>query len=90
MLTLPQYAFHDGTVGLYFMAFCKTQKPLRERLGIMYGVNGEKRDPLTGSRVLTLQTTPTQPAVPFTLPPVLKLWTNRLLKGNLSYPNSLL
>eukprot|EP00993_Chasmostoma_nieuportense_P001980 NODE_2813_length_1084_cov_43.240334_g2683_i0.p1 GENE.NODE_2813_length_1084_cov_43.240334_g2683_i0~~NODE_2813_length_1084_cov_43.240334_g2683_i0.p1 ORF type:complete len:324 (-),score=64.52 NODE_2813_length_1084_cov_43.240334_g2683_i0:59-1030(-) len=41
------YAFHDGSVGLYFTAFCKTQKPLRERLERMYGVNGEVRDRLT-------------------------------------------
>jgi porphyrinogen peroxidase len=41
------YAFHDGTVGLYFMAFCKTQAPLRERLRAMYGLNGEVRDKLT-------------------------------------------
>jgi putative iron-dependent peroxidase len=30
------YAFHDGTVGLYFMAFCARQAPLRERLSAMY------------------------------------------------------
>lgn len=41
------YAFHDGTVGLYFMAFCKTQDPLRERLRAMYGVDGQVRDSLT-------------------------------------------
>jgi porphyrinogen peroxidase len=41
------YAFHDGTVGLYFMAFCKTQAPLRERLRAMYGVDGGVRDKLT-------------------------------------------
>lgn len=41
------YAFHDGTVGLYFMAFCKTQAPLRERMSAMYGRNGEVRDMLT-------------------------------------------
>lgn len=41
------YAFHDGTVGLYFMAFCREQAPFRERLDAMYGVNGEKRDRLT-------------------------------------------
>ncbi len=41
------YAFHDGTVGLYFMAFCKTQAPFRERLRAMYGVDGGVRDRLT-------------------------------------------
>ena len=41
------YAFHDGTVGLYFMAFCKTQAPFRERMDAMYGRNGEVRDMLT-------------------------------------------
>jgi putative iron-dependent peroxidase len=40
------YAFHDGTVGLYFMAFCKAQAPLRERLRAMYGVDGQVRDKL--------------------------------------------
>jgi porphyrinogen peroxidase len=41
------YAFHDGTVGLYFMAFCKAQAPLRERLRVMYGCDGQVRDKLT-------------------------------------------
>src|SRR5262245_40889177 len=41
------YAFHDGTVGLYFMAFCKAQAPLRERLRAMYGADGGVRDKLT-------------------------------------------
>jgi putative iron-dependent peroxidase len=41
------YAFHDGTVGLYFIAFCKSQAPLRERMAAMYGVNGQVRDRLT-------------------------------------------
>lgn len=41
------YAFHDGTVGLYFMAFCREQAPFRERLNAMYGTNGEVRDRLT-------------------------------------------
>ena len=40
------YAFHDGTVGLYFMAFCKPQAPLRERLRAMYAVDGGVRDRL--------------------------------------------
>lgn len=40
------YAFHDGTVGLYFMAFCKAQKPLRDRLHAMYAVDGGVRDRL--------------------------------------------
>ena len=40
------YAFHDGTVGLYFMAFCKTQAPFRERLRAMYGCDGQARDKL--------------------------------------------
>lgn len=41
------YAFHDGTVGLYFMAFCKTQAPFRERLRAMYAADGGVRDKLT-------------------------------------------
>ena len=40
------YAFHDGTVGLYFLAFCKTQAPIRERLRSMYAVDGGVRDRL--------------------------------------------
>jgi putative iron-dependent peroxidase len=40
------YALHDGTVGLYFMAFCKEQAPLRERLESMYAVHGGVRDRL--------------------------------------------
>ncbi len=41
------YAFHDGMVGLYFMAFCKSQAPLRERMRAMYGMDGQERDRLT-------------------------------------------
>jgi putative iron-dependent peroxidase len=41
------YAFHDGTVGLYFLAFCKDQAPFRERLQAMYGLDGSPRDRLT-------------------------------------------
>jgi len=41
------YAFHDGTVGLYFLAFCKEQAPFRERLRLMYGLDGTVRDDLT-------------------------------------------
>ena len=41
------YAFHDGTVGLYFLAFCKSQAPFRERMRAMYGVDGQPRDRLT-------------------------------------------
>lgn len=42
------YAFHDGTVGLYFMAFCKDQAPLRERMNSMYNTDGSGiRDQLT-------------------------------------------
>jgi len=41
------YAFHDGTVGLYFLAFCKNQAPFRERLRAMYGLDGKPRDQLT-------------------------------------------
>ena len=43
------YAFHDGTVGLYFMAFCKDQAPLRERMRLMYGLDGANnvRDAMT-------------------------------------------
>jgi len=40
------YAFHDGSVGLYFMAFCKDQAPIRERLRLMYAVDGGVRDRL--------------------------------------------
>jgi putative iron-dependent peroxidase len=40
------YAFHDGTVGLYFMAFCNKQAPLRERLRAMYAADGGVRDRL--------------------------------------------
>lgn len=40
------YAFHDGTVGLYFMAFCRKQAPLRERLRAMYAADGGVRDRL--------------------------------------------
>ena len=40
------YAFHDGSVGLYFMAFCKKQAPFRERLAAMYAVDGGVRDRL--------------------------------------------
>ena len=41
------YAFHDGTVGLYFMGFCREQAPLRERMEAMYGLNGQPRDAVT-------------------------------------------
>lgn len=41
------YALHDGTVGLYFLGFCKTQAPLRERMEAMYGMNGQARDAIT-------------------------------------------
>jgi putative iron-dependent peroxidase len=41
------YAFHDGTVGLYFMGFCKEQAPMRERMEAIYGLNGQPRDALT-------------------------------------------
>jgi putative iron-dependent peroxidase len=41
------YALHDGTVGLYFLAFCKDQAPFRERLRAMYGLDGGPRDQLT-------------------------------------------
>jgi putative iron-dependent peroxidase len=41
------YAFHDGTVGLYFMGFCRAQAPLRERMDAMYGRSGQPRDMLT-------------------------------------------
>lgn len=41
------YAFHDGTVGLYFIGFCRNQAPLRERMRAMYGMNNEVRDKLT-------------------------------------------
>ncbi|MDH4146397.1 MAG: Dyp-type peroxidase, partial [Acidimicrobiia bacterium] len=41
------YAFHDGTVGLYFMGFCRTQAPMRERMEAMYGMNGQQADAIT-------------------------------------------
>jgi putative iron-dependent peroxidase len=41
------YAFHDGTVGLYFMGFAKEQAVLRERMEAIYGINGQARDALT-------------------------------------------
>jgi len=41
------YAFHDGTVGLYFMGFCREQAPMRERMEAIYGQNGQARDALT-------------------------------------------
>ena len=41
------YAFHDGTVGLYFMGFCNEQAPLRERMEAIYGGNGHARDAIT-------------------------------------------
>jgi putative iron-dependent peroxidase len=41
------YAFHDGTVGLYFMGFCREQAPMRERMEAIYGLNGQQRDALT-------------------------------------------
>jgi putative iron-dependent peroxidase len=41
------YAFHDGTIGLYFMGFCREQAPLRERMEAIYGMNGQPRDALT-------------------------------------------
>ena len=41
------YALHDGTVGLYFLGFCKEQAPLRERMEAIYGMNGQARDALT-------------------------------------------
>ena len=41
------YAFHDGTVGLYFMGFCREQAPMRERMEAIYAMNGQPRDALT-------------------------------------------
>jgi putative iron-dependent peroxidase len=41
------YAFHDGTIGLYFMGFCREQAPMRERMEAIYGMNGQARDALT-------------------------------------------
>jgi len=41
------YAFHDGTVGLYFMGFCREQAPMRERMEAIYGLNGQARDAIT-------------------------------------------
>lgn len=41
------YALHDGTVGLYFLGFCREQAPLRERMESIYGENGQIRDAVT-------------------------------------------
>jgi len=41
------YAFHDGTVGLYFMGFCNSTGPLNERMRMMYGMDGQVRDAIT-------------------------------------------
>jgi porphyrinogen peroxidase len=41
------YALHDGTVGLYFLGFCKEQAPMRERMEAIYGMNGHARDAIT-------------------------------------------
>ena len=41
------YAFHDGTVGLYFIAFSRKQAILRNMLDSMYGRDGQPRDKLT-------------------------------------------
>ncbi|MBV8083366.1 MAG: Dyp-type peroxidase [Chloroflexi bacterium] len=41
------YALHDGTVGLYFLGFCREQAPMRERMEAMYGMNGQARDAIT-------------------------------------------
>jgi putative iron-dependent peroxidase len=41
------YAFHDGTVGLYFMGFCKEQAPMRERMEAIHGICGKPRDALS-------------------------------------------
>jgi porphyrinogen peroxidase len=41
------YAFHDGTVGLYFMGFCREQAPMRERMEAIYAMKGQQRDALT-------------------------------------------
>ena len=43
------YAFHDGTVGLYFLGFSAAQAPLRERMRLMYGLDAADgvRDGLT-------------------------------------------
>jgi porphyrinogen peroxidase len=41
------YAFHDGTVGLYSMGFCREQAPVRERMEAIYGMDGKARDALT-------------------------------------------
>jgi putative iron-dependent peroxidase len=41
------YALHDGTVGLYFLGFCREEAVLRERMEAIYGMNGQVRDALT-------------------------------------------
>jgi putative iron-dependent peroxidase len=41
------YALHDGTVGLYFLGFCREEAPMRERMEAIYGINGQARDALT-------------------------------------------
>lgn len=40
------YAFHDGSLGLYFLGFCNRQAPLRERMEAIYGINGQQHDAL--------------------------------------------
>jgi len=40
------YAFHDGTVGLYFLGFASEQSVLRERMESIYGMNGQATDAL--------------------------------------------
>ena len=40
-------ATYDGTVGLYFMGFCREQAPMRERMEAMYAMNGQQHDALT-------------------------------------------
>src|ERR1700738_1954720 len=40
------HALHGGSVRIYFMAFCKKQAPLRERVRSMYAVDGGVRDRL--------------------------------------------
>ena len=54
------YAFHDGTVGLYFMGFCREQAPMRERMEAIYGTTARRatRSPTTRRRRRARTTSP--------------------------------
>ena len=40
---------HDGTVGLYFMGFCREQAPMRERMESIYGISSWAADRILGT-----------------------------------------